>query len=84
LYEQASPASFISKDDPPMFFFHGAVDQIVPLASPRQMSEQLTAAGCDAQVYVVPNAGHGKAFLDPQAAAQAIKFLDEHLRPMAR
>ena len=84
LYEQASPVSFISKDDPPMFFFHGAVDNIVPLASPRQMSEQLTAAGCDAQMYVVPNAGHGAAFVDPQAGAQAIKFLDAHLKPLSR
>jgi triacylglycerol lipase len=84
LYEQASPASFITKDDPPMFFFHGAADSIVPLQSPQAMVQQLTAAGCQASVYVVPNAGHGAAFIDPTAAGEALKFLDAHLKPLAK
>ena len=83
LYEQASPANFISRDDPPMFFYHGAVDAVVPLDSPQNMAKQMTAAGCQATVYVVPDAGHVAAFLDMTAASEAVKFLDAQLKPPA-
>ena len=36
-YRLASPAAFVTADDPPIFFFHGESDQIVPLVSPTQM-----------------------------------------------
>ena len=34
-YRLASPAAFVSADDPPMFFFHGERDELVPLVSPK-------------------------------------------------
>ena len=39
-YRLASPAAFVSADDPPMFFFHGEKDELVPLFSPQGMCEQ--------------------------------------------
>jgi triacylglycerol lipase len=79
-YELASPLKFVSKDDPPTFFFHGEQDSLVPLASPRAMAERLKAVGVQATLYVVPQAGHLAAFVDTTAAAEALKFLDRQLK----
>jgi triacylglycerol lipase len=79
-YELASPAHFISKDDPPTFFFHGESDALVPLASPRAMQAQLSTAGVPSDLYTVPKAGHIEAFRDPAAIQAGIDFLDKHLK----
>jgi acetyl esterase/lipase len=79
-YANASPAKFISKDDPPTFFFHGSNDRLVPKLSPTLMAAQLTAAGVEVEFYTVPDAGHMKSFFDPTAADKATAFLDKHLK----
>lgn len=81
LYRQASPAAFVSADDPPMFFFHGETDQLVPLASPARMQAELQRAGVESQLYIVPGAGHMAASMDRGAIARAIAFLSDHLKP---
>ena len=43
-YRDASPASFITADDPPMYFFHGQQDLLVPVESPTEMVKLLKAA----------------------------------------
>jgi acetyl esterase/lipase len=79
VYESASPANFVSSDDPPMFFYHGQRDQVVDIAHPTEMVAELKQSGVAAKLYVVPNAGHLGAFFDRSAIAEGIKFLDEHL-----
>jgi acetyl esterase/lipase len=80
-YERASPANFVTHDDPPMLFYHGEEDRLVPLFGVRRMVEQLTAEGVPAELYVVGAAGHVPAFLDSAARERAVKFLNEHLKP---
>jgi triacylglycerol lipase len=80
-YELASPSRYVTKDDPPIFFFHGEADTLVPLASPKAMHAQLTGAGVSATLFTVPKAGHIAAFRDTTATAAAIEFLDKHLKP---
>lgn len=80
IYVLASPANFISKDDPPMFFYHGENDRLVPIESPQAMVAELKKAGVPAELYTVPKAGLMQAFLDPQALDAAVKFLDRHLK----
>ena len=46
-YRDASPASFITADDPPMFFFHGQQDMLVPVESPHRMVKLLKGARRD-------------------------------------
>lgn len=84
LYELASPAKFVSKDDPPVFFFHGEHDWLVPLASPQFMVTQLKAVGVKASLLTLPQTGHIAAFLDTAPALEAIKFLDDQLKPAAK
>src|SRR5438874_3655049 len=50
-YRDASPASFISSDDPPMYFFHGDQDLLVPVESPTRMVTLLKSKGLPAEMY---------------------------------
>ncbi|MBL9165155.1 MAG: alpha/beta hydrolase [Planctomycetaceae bacterium] len=79
-YRLASPAAFVTPDDPPMFFFHAEDDQLVPLASPTQMRAALVAAGIVSDLYVVPHLGHTAAAMDRDAIKRSIAFLAEHLQ----
>ena len=83
-YAKASPAKFISKDDPPTFFYHGARDRVVPKFSSALMAAQLQTAGVEVEFYTVPEAGHMKSFLDKTAAEKAAAFLDKHLKAAAK
>ena len=79
-YRNASPANFISADDPPMFFFSGEDDVIVPISSPTQMVEALKKAGLIAEMYPVKHIGHMLAIFDPGARDHALAFLDHYLK----
>jgi len=79
VYEAASPASFVSPDDPPMFFYHGRRDEVVRVAHPKEMASALTKAGVKAEVLVIPEVGHLKACFHPDALSKGIDFLDKHL-----
>ncbi len=82
-YRLASPAAFVSADDPPMFFFHGEKDDLVPLNLPQGMCECMKGAGCSAELYVVPQIGHTAAAMDRTAVEKSIEFLAQHLKPQA-
>jgi dipeptidyl aminopeptidase/acylaminoacyl peptidase len=47
------------------------------------MVETLKEAGVTARFHPIPDAGHMEAFLNADALAAALAFLDEHLRPAA-
>jgi triacylglycerol lipase len=79
-YRLASPAAFISRDDPPMFFFHGQEDHLVPLLSPTLMQKALASVGVASELYIVPDLGHTAAAMDRTAIDKAIAFLEEHLK----
>ena len=80
LYRLASPASFVSKDDPPIFFYHGESDRLVPRQSPILMVDKFHEVGVTAELYVVVGAGHRRAVRDRTANQRAITFLNLHLR----
>ena len=79
-YRVASPAAFVTGDDPPMFFFHGERDALVPIRSPQRMVELLTSSGVAAEIYTVEGRGHIAAVFDSDALAHAIAFADRHLK----
>ena len=79
-YRLASPAAFVSPDDPPMFFFHGDLDRLVPVASPEVMCQSLRDVGVEAKLYVVPDMGHTFAAMDRTALEKSIAFLAVHLQ----
>ncbi len=80
VYKQASPLAFVSTDDAPVFFFHGANDALVPKRSPTTMMSKLKETGVRCELYLVPDKGHIEAFLDEDVAPRAVRFLDSVLK----
>ena len=79
-YRDASPAQFLSSDDPPIFFYHGKEDYLVPFGQPMAMAEALGKLGVHAEVFAVENVGHLACFVDRSAVEAGKKFLDRCLR----
>jgi acetyl esterase/lipase len=83
-YRRASPAAFVTADDPPMFFFHGENDDLVPRISPEQMVAALTAVGVPAEFYLVQRSGHITACMNWEAIDRAVTFLEKYLKSEVR
>lgn len=83
-YRLASPLAHVSGDEPPMLFFHGAADRLVPRRQPERMVAALRAAGVEADLDVVPWAGHILAAASPTALARATGFFRAKLAARAR
>jgi acetyl esterase/lipase len=82
-YRLASPAAFVTADDPPMFFFHGENDELVPRVSPTRMVAALTEVGVPNELYVVPKCGHIMACMSWPAIERSAAFLEKYLKPDA-
>jgi acetyl esterase/lipase len=80
LYLLASPAAFITSDDPPMLFFHGTNDLLVPIRSARRMVSILSSSGVTAELFAVENRGHMEALFDREALRRSLAFADRHLK----
>jgi acetyl esterase/lipase len=79
-YRLASPAAFISGDAPPIYFFHGQQDVMVPRTGMLDIAERLRQAGTKVHVEMIPDHGHITAFFHRPAYQGAIDFLDRHLQ----
>ncbi|MBK9007055.1 MAG: alpha/beta hydrolase [Anaerolineae bacterium] len=55
----ASPVTYVSADDPPFLILHGEEDALVPIAQSEDLLAKLQAAGVQAELVPVANAGHG-------------------------
>jgi acetyl esterase/lipase len=79
VYRDASPVEFASADDPPIFFYHGKEDALVPFDQPKTMVGELNKRGASAELYAVEHAGHLRCFVDRSAIEAGKKFLDRRL-----
>jgi acetyl esterase/lipase len=79
-YREASPISFVSSDAPPVYFFHGDDDFLVPLSNSMKMHELLLGKGVHAIHRTIAGKGHLIAFLDQQSRLEAIEFLQRSLQ----
>jgi len=80
VYRLASPVKHITRDDPPVFFFHGEDDALVPRRGVESMARQLADAGVKVETWIVPGKGHITTFLDPAAPDKMVDFLDRVLK----
>jgi acetyl esterase/lipase len=78
-YVAASPAAFVSGNSPPIHFFHGQDDVMVPRAGMLALAEQLRQAGAVVEIDLIPDHGHITAYFHPEAYDRTIDFLDRHL-----
>ena len=77
----ASPVSHISKDDPPVFLYHGSLDTLVPDHHSRDFKTALDAVGVRTEWFKIIGRGHVAAFFSDGAAIDAaLAFLDRELR----
>ncbi|MCA9140875.1 MAG: alpha/beta hydrolase [Planctomycetales bacterium] len=58
---RASPASYVSADDPPLLIFHGRVDKTVLLDQSEHIAKLYTESGLSAELVILEKAGHGGA-----------------------
>jgi acetyl esterase/lipase len=75
--KQASPSTYVSKDDPPFLIVHGTNDKTVPLAQAESFYEALKKAGVDATLVKIEGGGHGIG--GPEVSRRVKAFLDKHL-----
>ncbi|MDJ0851171.1 MAG: alpha/beta hydrolase [Myxococcota bacterium] len=79
LYDLASPIRFVSRDDPPLFLYHGRNDWIVDVSHSRSMAEALERNGVPHELRE-PSFGHAATFFfDGAEMKGAIDFLDRWL-----
>ncbi len=77
----ASPVTHVSKDDPPVFLYHGTWDSLVPDDHSRDFKAALDAAGVRSEWFRIIGRGHITAFFNDGAAIDAaLVFLDRELR----
>ena len=81
-FAEASPAVFISADDPPVFLYHGTWDNLVPLDQATDYKTELDAAGITTELFLIKGHGHISAFFaDGDAVKAGLEFLDRNLKP---
>lgn len=80
-YVVASPVTHVSKDDPPVFLYHGTWDALVPDDHSGDFKAALDAVGVQTEWFKINGRGHVTAFFsDGAAIAAALEFLDRNLR----
>jgi acetyl esterase/lipase len=78
---RVSPLTYARADIPPLITVQGANDTTVPVAENQHLDQVLKAAGADAQIHLVPGAGHGfatPATAYPDAEMAMFGFLVAH------
>lgn len=78
LAKQASPVTWVSKDDPPFLTAHGTEDKVVPFPQGEAIHAALEKAKVESLFIHMVGAGHG--FHSPELDLRIRAFLDMHLR----
>lgn len=58
ILDQVSPYQFVTRDDAPMLFLHGAKDYTVRVEEARDMHEKYQKAGVHSELEILPDEGH--------------------------
>jgi len=74
--EDRDPVTAAARLDLPLLILHGDADTVIPPAH----SQQIAQAAKNAQLIVVPGAGHLQTFDDPQLRAQIARAMQAALR----
>jgi acetyl esterase/lipase len=81
VYDAASPITFVTADDPPMFLYHGDSDWMVDVSQSQLMVSSLLRAGVPVEFHQGPG-GHFTTFIDDDEIVRlAMAFLDRYLAP---
>ncbi|QHS23198.1 alpha/beta hydrolase [Virgibacillus sp. MSP4-1] len=78
-FEEASAMEQVKKNTKPLFIIHGAIDELVPTDMAHEIYE---AAGGEKELWIVPDAGHTKAFtVAPKEFQQKVgSFIEQNTK----
>lgn len=79
--KNASPVTYVSKDDPPFLIVHGDKDMTVPYDQSVRFNELLKQATVDTTLITIEGAGHG-GFASRTLNDRVRAFFDKHLRDL--
>jgi acetyl esterase/lipase len=79
-FHAASATAFVDKDDPPVFFFNGTDDKLVPIEWSKSCFAALKAKGVKTEMHTIEGAGHLTAAMNPVALDKAYSFLQKELQ----
>lgn len=81
VWRQASPITYVSKDDPPTLTIHGAEDTLVPVDQAKRFDEAMKEAGANHELLILEGQGHGFRGEAADRASDALfRFFDTHLK----
>lgn len=80
IYKKASPTSFVSGDSPPMFFFNGTKDKLVPPMLTLPLHLALKTAGVESEFHKLEGASHLTAAINEDVLDKAWLFFEKHLK----
>lgn len=79
LAKEASPLTYIDKDDPPFLIIHGEKDDMVPVIHSRLISSWLSVTGVQNELVIIEGAPHfGEMFDSAMVRKKVISFLTDH------
>lgn len=79
---QASPATWVTGDEPPFLIAHGDRDRTVPFQQAMVLYDALRRAGVEVELYRFEGAGHGRGpfFANAELMARVEAFFARHLQ----
>lgn len=78
LAKQASPITYVSKDDPPFLIVHGTADNTVPFEQAEMFDKALRKANVSVTFVKIIGGKHGIG--EPEAQERVQAFFEKHLR----
>ncbi len=80
-YKQASPVTYVSRDNPPVLTLHGDRDALVPVAQATTLNDKMKAAGASHTLMIFEGQGHGfRGEYQQKAITATWDFFDQHLK----
>jgi dipeptidyl aminopeptidase/acylaminoacyl peptidase len=77
LARQASPVTYVTKDDPPFLIVHGTDDRTVSIKQAERLHAAQKEAGLDTTFVKIEGGGHGIGGAEIETRVRA--FFDKHL-----
>ena len=75
IWQEASPAHWVDRDDPPFLLIHGGEDQSISPAQSALAAELLEEAGVPVELLLIPDAGHMQIKSSSQSMEAVENFL---------
>lgn len=78
--KQASPITYVSKDNPPFLIMHGDRDHMVPPAQSIELRDAMQAKGAPVTLQIIPGARHGGFGFGVKPRLAVIDFFENTIK----